>query len=142
MDGSILLSGVVTNATETTLSYQFMTVVIAIVAVFLALGGLFYKVGKELGELKGTKEVVEKRLELFDEKYKTSERIQEVDGKLNTLATRFDAEKVAIAVKFESQSKMLDTINELKNELRNLRTKSCIPQVILRIEIATATEIL
>lgn len=71
--------------------------------------------------MRGTKEVVESRLELIDEKYKTSEKIQEVEGKLNTLKARFENEVVATAVKFESQSKMMDTINNFENELRDLR---------------------
>ena len=68
MDSSILLNGVATNITGNTLNYQFLAAVIAIIGVFVTLGVLLYNVGKELGELKGTKEVIERRLELFDEK--------------------------------------------------------------------------
>jgi hypothetical protein len=122
MDGGILLNGVVTNTTETTLNYQYLGIMIAGIGVLIALGALIFKVGKELGEMRGTKEVVESRLELIDEKYSTSEKIQEVDGKLNTLEARFDAEREATAAKFELQSKKLEnTINNLGNELRDLR---------------------
>ena len=93
MDGSILLNGVVTNTTETTLNYQYLGIIIATVGALLGLGALIFKVGKELGEMRGTKEVVEGRLELIEEKYNTYEKFEE----------RLNAERAATDVKFNSQ---------------------------------------
>jgi hypothetical protein len=53
--------------------------IIAAISCLIALAYILHNYGKVLGELKGTKEVIESRLALIEEKYNTSERIQEVE---------------------------------------------------------------
>ena len=77
-----ITGAVATNATETTLTISYdinLTTIISIISVIIILVGFLYKYGQQLGELKGTKELIDAKLKFIDEKYNTSEKIQNIE---------------------------------------------------------------
>lgn len=76
-----ITGAVATNATETTLTISHeinLTTIISIISVIIILLGFLYKYGQQLGELKGVKELIDAKLKFIDEKYNTSEKIQNI----------------------------------------------------------------
>ena len=140
MDGGILLNGAVTNATGTTLTYQDLSVIIAAVGLFIALFALLYNVAKELGELKGTKAVVESRLEFIDQKYNTIEKIQQVEldnknkiyknyadnqfDKLEEKILKLNTELQTLKAQGGNDGKFIaNKFNQIESNIRNLDEK-------------------
>jgi hypothetical protein len=111
MDASDLANIVITN-------YQFLAFVITTIGFLITLFIILYNVGKKLGELEDIKDVIDSRLLLLDEKYKTNEKIQEVDKKLETFKIQTNAERAAdketiLAVEAE--------ITEIRAEIAEIR---------------------
>jgi predicted Holliday junction resolvase-like endonuclease len=93
-----------TNVTTSTPTSQFfdqnLAAIIALIALLLALIGILYKFGQQVGEIKGIKEVVNANLESLNQKYNTTEKLQKMDLNLEN---------------------MMKSHNDLENRIKRLR---------------------
>ena len=144
------LTGVVaTNVTGTTSTGQFLdpnlAPIIAAIALLLALGGIIYKYGQQVGEIKGIKQVVEAKLESIEEKYNTSEKIQLIElniqkkeSEVNIYINEITNHLSKIDEEIEALKKRghLDWINSLLNisEIKNLIQEKGLLQNVLHYE--------
>ena len=60
-------------------SYQNMTLIFAAITFLITLFALVYKYGQHVGEMKGIKEVIDAKLESIDQKYNTTEELQNIE---------------------------------------------------------------
>jgi hypothetical protein len=125
------LTGVVApNVKEAalTISYDLnLAVIIAAIAVLITLLGILYKYGQQVGEFRGIKQVIEAKFESFNEKYITSEKIQNIELKIQkielNIENKIDKDNVNTHVyEITNQlSKLGEEIEALKKQKDDLK---------------------